>query len=123
MEEQPLWTVEAVSAVLAPPAAGLLGAFGFHAEGHEVIPNYLVMTMLIVVLVTVVCLLMKSRLSVENPGRFQILLEDGVTAVAGLLEEWIGPEGRRFLPLITTLGLFILLGNYAGLIPGLMSPT
>jgi F-type H+-transporting ATPase subunit a len=123
MEEQPLWIVEAVNAVLGRPAAALLGAFGFHAEGHEVIPPYLVMTMLIVALVTVVCLFMRSRLSVENPGRFQILLEDGVTAVAGLLEEWIGPEGRRFLPLITTLGLFILLGNYAGLIPGLMSPT
>ena len=123
MEEQPLWIVEAVNAVLGPPAAALLGAFGFHVEGHEVIPHYLVMTMLIVAVVTVVCLFMKSRLSVENPGRFQILLEDGVTAVAGLLEEWIGPEGRRFLPLITTLGLFILLGNYAGLIPGLMSPT
>ena len=123
MEEQPLLIVEAVNAVLGPPAAALLRALGFHPAGHEVIPNYLVMTMLIVVLVTVVCLFMKSRLSVENPGRFQILLEDGVMAVAGLLEEWIGPEGRRFLPLITTLGLFILLGNYAGLIPGLMSPT
>ena len=83
----------------------------------------MVMTMLIVALVTVVCLIMKSRLSVENPGKFQILLEDGVTAVVGLLEEWIGPDGRRYLPLIATLGLFILLGNYAGLVPGLMAPT
>ena len=41
----------------------------------------------------------------------------------GLLEEWIGPKGRRFLPLIGTLGVFILLGNYMGLIPGLMAPT
>ncbi len=60
----------------------------------------MVMTMLIVALVTVVCLVMKSRLSVENPGKFQILLEDGVTAIVGLLEEWIGPDGQRYLPLI-----------------------
>ena len=66
---------------------------------------------------------MKSRLSVENPGKFQILLEDGVMAVVGLLQEWIGPDGKRYLPLIATLGLFILLGNYAGLVPGLMAPT
>jgi F-type H+-transporting ATPase subunit a len=123
MEEQPLLIVEAVNAVLGPPVAALLGALGFHPEGHEVIPDFLVMTMLIVTVVTAVCLFMKSRLSVENPGRFQIMLEDGVTAVAGILEEWIGPGGRKFLPLITTLGLFILLGNYAGLIPGLRSPT
>ena len=40
-------------------------------------------------------------------------------AVLGLLEEWIGPKGHRFLPLIGTLGIFILLGNYMGLVPGL----
>jgi F-type H+-transporting ATPase subunit a len=95
MEEHPLLIVDAVNAVLGPPVAWLLGVFGFHVEGHEVIPNYLVMTMLIVALVTVVCLIMKSRLSVE----------------------------KRYLPVIFTLGLFILLGNYAGLIPGLMAPT
>lgn len=123
MEEHPLWIVEAVNAVLGRPVAALLAAAGFHVEGPEVIPPYLVMTMLIVAVVTVVCLVMRTRLSVENPSRFQIVLEDLVTAVVGLLEEWIGPEGRRYLPLIATLGLFILLGNYAGLIPGLMAPT
>ena len=123
MEEHPLLIVQAVNALLGRPVAALLGALGFHVEGPEVIPPHLVMTMLIVLLVTVVCLIMKSRLSVENPGRVQILLEDGVMAVVGLLEEWIGPDGRRYLPLIATLGLFILLGNYAGLIPGLIAPT
>jgi F-type H+-transporting ATPase subunit a len=43
--------------------------------------------------------------------------------VLGLLEEWIGPKGGQFLPLIATLGVFILVGNYMGLIPGLMAPT
>ena len=124
MEEHPLWIVDAVNAVLGPPVAALLGALGFHVEaGHHVIPNYLVMTMLIVVVVTAICLFMKSRLSVENPGKFQVLLEDAVTGVVGLLQEWIGPDGKRYLPLIATLGLFILLGNYAGLVPGLMAPT
>lgn len=123
MEEHPLLIVDAVNAVLGPPVAALLGMLGFHVEGHDVIPNYLVMTMLIVALVTVVCLIMKSRLSVENPSKFQILLEDGVMAIVGLLHEWIGPDGKRYLPVIFTLGLFILLGNYAGLIPGLMAPT
>jgi F-type H+-transporting ATPase subunit a len=81
------------------------------------------MTILIVAGVTIMSLVMRSRLSVEHPSKFQIVLEDGVLAVVGLLEEWIGPEGRRYLPLIATLGLFILIGNYAGLVPGLMAPT
>src|SRR5206468_5153261 len=44
-------------------------------------------------------------------------------ALLDLLEQWIGPKGHRFLPLIATFGVFILLGNYMGLIPGLMAPT
>jgi F-type H+-transporting ATPase subunit a len=123
MQEHPLWIVEAANAVLGKPVAALLGALGFHVEGPEVIPPHIVMTMLIVAVITVVCLIMKSRLSVENPGRFQIVLEDGVLAVRGLLREWIGPEGDQYLPLIATFGLFILMANYAGLIPGLVAPT
>lgn len=121
--EHPLWIVQAVNAVLGPIVAAALAPLGFHFEGGEVIPNYLVMTMLIVAAVTVMCVVMRSRLSVEHPGKFQILLEDGVMAVVGLLEEWIGPPGRQYLPLVAALGLFILLGNYAGLVPGLMAPT
>ncbi len=121
--EHPLWIVQAVNAVLGPLVAAALAPLGFHFEPGHVIPDFLVMCLLIVVLITTVCLVMRSRLSVENPGRFQIVLEDAVLAFRGLLDEWIGPKGHKYLPLITTLGIFILLGNYAGLIPGLMSPT
>ena len=121
--EHPLLIVKWVNALLGPLVAAALAPLGFHFEGHDVIPDYLVMVLLIVAFVTVLCLVMRSRLSVEHPGKFQILLEDGVLAVLGLLEEWIGPDARKYLPLIATLGLFILLGNYAGLVPGLKAPT
>jgi F-type H+-transporting ATPase subunit a len=96
---------------------------GFRIDPAHAIPDYLVMVMLIVTAVTALALFMRSRLSVDNPGKIQILLEDGINAVSGLLEEWIGPKGREYMPLITTFGIFILLGNYAGLVPGLMAPT
>jgi F-type H+-transporting ATPase subunit a len=121
--EHPLWIVNFVNAILGPPVHAIGEALGYHFTGHHVIPNYMVMVLLIVVFVTALCLFVRSRLSVENPGRLQIVLEDGVRALVGLLEEWIGPKGRRFLPLIGTFGVFILLGNYMGLIPGLMAPT
>jgi len=121
--EHPLWVVEWVNALLGPIVAAALKPLGYEFHGHEVIPPYLVMTMLIVAGITAMCLVMRSRLSVEHPSRFQIVLEDGVLAIKGLLEEWIGPEGPQYMPLITTFGLFILLANYAGLVPGLMSPT
>jgi F-type H+-transporting ATPase subunit a len=122
--EKPLWIVHWVNLLLGPPVRAALAPLGYHFEpGHDVIPDYLAMVILIGVTITVICAIMRSRLSVENPGKFQIVLEDGVLAVSGLLDEWIGPEGRQFLPLISALGLFILMGNYAGLIPGLMAPT
>jgi F-type H+-transporting ATPase subunit a len=40
-----------------------------------------------------------------------------------MIDDVIGPEGRRYLPFIGTLGLFILVSNLMGLVPGLMSPT
>jgi F-type H+-transporting ATPase subunit a len=40
-----------------------------------------------------------------------------------MIDDVIGPEGRQYLPLIATLGLFILTSNLIGLIPGLISPT
>jgi F-type H+-transporting ATPase subunit a len=122
--EHPLLIVDTVNAALGPVVRAAGEAIGYHFEKPEApIPNYMVMIGLITVAVTTVGLIIRSRLSVENPGKFQILLEDGVRAVIGLLEEWIGPSGARFLPLIATLGLFILLGNYMGLVPGLMAPT
>jgi F-type H+-transporting ATPase subunit a len=122
--EHPLWIVHAVNAVLGPVlvAAGNAVGYQFHSA-DEPIPNYMVMVLLIVAALTALCLLVRSRLSVEHPGKLQIVLEDGVRAMIGLLEQWIGPKGARYLPLVGTLFVFILIGNYMGLVPGLMAPT
>ena len=121
--EHPLWIVQAVNVLLGPLVRAALAPLGIRFGPGPVIPDYIVMSMLIVVVVTVVCAIVRSRLSVEHPGKFQILLEDAVLAVSGMLNDWIGPKGEKYLPLVATLGIFILLGNYAGFVPGLMAPT
>ena len=124
MQEHPLLIVDLVNAALGPLVRAMLEPFGFHFDpAHPVIPNYLVMVMLIVAGVTVLSLFVRSRLSVENPGTLQILLEDGLSALLGMMEQWIGPKGPRYFPLVGTLFVFILLSNYLGLVPGFMSPT
>jgi F-type H+-transporting ATPase subunit a len=40
-----------------------------------------------------------------------------------LIEDTMGHHGRKFFPLIATLGLFILTANLIGIIPGFESPT
>jgi F-type H+-transporting ATPase subunit a len=121
--EHPLWIVQAVNAVLGPIVVRVAALMGVHLHGAEPIPDYLVMSLVIVLAVTVLCAIMRTRLSVEHPGKLQILLEDAVMALVGMLEEWIGPDGRNYLPLIAAFGVFILIANYAGLVPGLMAPT
>jgi F-type H+-transporting ATPase subunit a len=122
--EHPLWIVHAVNALLGPAVLAAGDAVGYHFHRpEEPIPNYMVMVLLIVVSLTALCLFVRSRLSVENPGKLQILLEDGIQAMIGLMHQWIGPNGARYLPLVGTLFVFILVGNYLGLVPGFMAPT
>jgi F-type H+-transporting ATPase subunit a len=57
------------------------------------------------------------------PRGLQNFLEVVLDQFIGLIDDVIGPEGRPYLPLIATLGLFILVGNLMSLIPGFAGPT
>ena len=46
-----------------------------------------------------------------------------VEQIRGLLDQVIGPYGRRYVPVIGAFAVFILIGNLMGQIPGLGSPT
>jgi F-type H+-transporting ATPase subunit a len=108
--EHPSPLVEAVNALLAP--------LGIHA------PDYLVFCALIVLLVLALGLLIRSKLSIDNPGRLQIILEDITTFIVAQLENAIGPgKGRKYLALCGGVFIFILLGNLMGQVPGLGAPT
>ena len=95
----------------------LLGPFGVH------VPDYLVFCALIVLFLPGIGLSINSRLSVDNPGRLQIVLEDIVGFILEQLENMMPHKGKQFLPLVGTVFVFILLGNLMGQIPGLGSPT
>jgi F-type H+-transporting ATPase subunit a len=57
------------------------------------------------------------------PGPLQNIVEVVIEAFHGLLDQMIGHQGRQFLPLIGTAGLFILTSNLLGNIPGFQPPT
>jgi F-type H+-transporting ATPase subunit a len=108
--EHPSPLVDAVNALVAP--------FGMH------VPNYLVFCALITLIVLVVGLIIRSRLSVDNPGKLQIVLEDITTFIVAQLENVIGPgKGRRYMALCGGIFIFILIGNLMGQVPGLGAPT
>lgn len=122
--EHPLWIVHIVNALFGPAVAAALRPLGIQFKpGQEVIPDFLVMSVLILVGVSILCLMIRSRLSVENPGRLQLALEEAVSFLNGMLDDYVGPKGRSYLPLVGTMFIFILIGNLMGLVPGLKSPT
>lgn len=67
--------------------------------------------------------ILASRALRPVPGPFQGLVEVAIEAFYGLLDQMIGRQGRQFLPLIGTAGLFILTSNLLGNIPGFQPPT
>jgi F-type H+-transporting ATPase subunit a len=125
MPHPKLLIVEWVNALLSPLLGPLLAPLGVHTspEHPNLIPDYIVMTMLVVAAVTVLAFVVRSRLSVDNPGKLQIVMEDAVSAMNGILNEWIPGKGSQYLPLIFSVFIFILLSNYAGLVPGMLAPT
>ncbi len=118
--------------------SSLIPGFGWiehhfaNPETHA--PAYHVTNAIIVsVLILLLALLAKSRLS-KSTGRDEDLVPDaGLTvrnvmelAVLGIMkimEDAMGHHARKFLFLVGALGLFILVSNLSGLVPGFMPPT
>ena len=118
-----LWLTQAVNALFGPVAAAILRALGRPVPAHNVIPDYLAMLLVITVALAAFALFVRSRLSVEHPGSLQVLLEGFVGMFNSLLDDFVGPAGRRYLPIVGSLFLLILISNLAGMVPGLMAPT
>lgn len=59
------------------------------------------------------------------PGRWQAAVEYVYDFVTSMLDENVGPEGRRYAPLIFAVFMFVLVCNLLGLLPwvGAFTPT
>ena len=92
---------------------------------QQLLPNiytHVSYTWLIMLLLVLLSFLATRRLSL-NPGGVQNVMEVIIDAMHKLLLDTMGEHGKKFFPLIATIGLFILTSNLMGLIPGFESPT
>ncbi len=121
MEEHELLIVEWVNQLLGPTVAGL---FGLHlVEGESIIPMQVVMATISLLVCFAFFGFLSTRLSVENPGKLQQVMEVIIEFLDAQLLDIIGPKGQKFLKLVGTVGIFILFSNLLGLIPGMAAPT
>jgi F-type H+-transporting ATPase subunit a len=128
MPEQELWITKLVNLVLGKPAAALLVALGFHPNPAEPIPNHIAMELFVFLLFIIFFTWLRRRLSVERPGGAQQFMEVIITnsfrlGVKDMVDDFIGHGGERYIPMIGSIGVFILFMNLIGLVPTLTSPT
>jgi F-type H+-transporting ATPase subunit a len=86
------------------------------------IPDHVTYTWLIMLILAGLTFVASRNLQLVPRG-LQNFLEVVLEQFQQMIDDVMGPEGRRYLPLIATLGLFILMGNLLGLVPGLVGVT
>jgi F-type H+-transporting ATPase subunit a len=123
MPEQ-LWFTEILNHLFAGPVTGLLQALHIHPEYPQApTTNAVAMQLLVFLFLVAVFALVRTRLSVDNPGGLQHVFEGAHGFVEGQSQEIIGHHSERYTPFLMTLTFFILISNLLGLIPGFESPT
>jgi F-type H+-transporting ATPase subunit a len=129
MHEQASWLTQFVNHYLGGAALALLSALHVRPENPELpIPEHIVMGLLVLVIATLLALFLRSRLSVEKPCASQQIAEFLLTNPLGfgindVLRENAGHDWERYVPVVGSVSLFILLANLFGAVPFLKSPT
>ena len=123
MSEQ-LWITALLNKYFAGIANAILNALHLPAQNpHTPITNYVAMQILVFVLLVVSFIIVRARLSVDNPGPLQHLMESIDSFVGKQGHEVIGHGYEQYTGYLTTLGIFILICCLIGVIPGFESPT
>ena len=123
MHEQ-LWLTALLNRYFAGVTNALLGAFHLHAADPSApIPNYVAMQLLVFALLVVFFIIVRARLSVDNPGALQHSMEGINAFISEQSHEVIGHEYQRYVGYLTVLGMFILTGCLIGLVPGFETAT
>ena len=100
----------------------LFGTAGWHL-GHYNIAFTNSALWMVIALVALWAFMLGGMRRELVPGRWQAAVEGMSGFVDNMVATNVGPEGRRFVPLVFTLFSFILLANLLGLLPiGLIRP-
>ena len=107
-----------------PAAAGEQSHYFFTYNPAAPINNFFAMETLVVLILIVLFIWARIRISIDQPGAIQQMFEVVEEFVNHQSEEIIPAHGtEKFTPFLVALGFFILISNLIGLIPGFVSPT
>jgi F-type H+-transporting ATPase subunit a len=121
--EHELWLTALMNKLIGKPVAAMLTMLGFHPDPAHPLPDYMAGEILVVLLIIAGAVILRRGLSVENPGKFQQLMEVYYTFTRDLVDDVIGHDGRRYMVLVGTLGIFVGMCNLIGVIPTMNTPS
>jgi F-type H+-transporting ATPase subunit a len=119
-----LWFTALLNHLFGVPVLHLLLALGIHPK-HPLTPisNSFAMEVIVVLLLTLLFLAVRVRLSVTQPTGLQHSMEWIESVIGGMGDEIIGHHYHPYHAYLVTLAFFILSCNLIGMIPGFESPT
>ena len=119
-----LWITGLFNRFLAGPANTVLAAVRHPAQDpSNPWSDWMVCEILVVLFMVVLFAYLRSRLSVDKPGKLQHTFELAYEFFYASAEEIVGHDGPRYIAFFGTIFIFILFMNLIGLIPGFDSPT
>lgn len=119
-----LWFTHILNHYFGGVTTSALDRLGLHpAHPKTPINDIVSMQILVVLILMVFFIIIRSRLSVDKPGKLQHTVEMVEEFISDQAEQIVGHDYRHHVPYFMALALFILLANLLGLVPGFSSPT
>jgi F-type H+-transporting ATPase subunit a len=123
MPEQ-LFFTRVLNAAFAGPVTALLRSLHIEPQYPQApMSNAFAMEVLVFGFLLLLFILLRMRLSVASPGPLQHIFEGIHGFIEGQSRDVIGHHSERFTSFLVPLGLFILISNLFGIVPGLEAPT
>ncbi len=90
---------------------------------HEfAVYDHVIAAAIVCVILTLLAVVVKSKSNLI-PGSLQQVMEVVVEGLLGMVDENIGKEGRKYMPLVGGLAFFIFLSNLLGMLPTFSAAT
>ena len=123
MQEQENWLAALLNHALAGPANAVLDAVKLSHDAAHPWSGWMAMELLVALIIVVLFAMLRSQLSMDDPGKMQHIFEAVHSFLKSQTEESVEHHGEKYLGFFGTLFIFILFMNLIGLIPGFESPT
>jgi F-type H+-transporting ATPase subunit a len=121
--EPELWITSLFNRALAAPANALLDALHITHDTTHPWADWLTCEILVVLFIVILFSFLRTRLSVDKPGKLQHVFEIFHEFVHASAEEMVEHGAGKYVPLFGTIFLFIFFMNTLGLVPGFVAPT